>query len=156
MATSGTTLDKRSSAQVKEPFYNRYPTQLGLFGLLLLIERGKLLDGWFLCIATSLMVLWHLYAIYHLGKQKMMNKQTAIEVVAALCCLATVYVCLFCQKQMIYQAFVGVDAVLCIGMTISFCVKYHKAGINSMLNADSECVFIDLLFASILLVYGLL
>ena len=155
MATNGTISEECSSTQIKkEPFYNRYPIQLGLFGLLLLIERGKLLDGWFLCIATSLMVLWHLYAVYHLKQQKMIDKQKVIEIISALCCLTTVYICLFCQQQIVYQSFIGVDAILCIGMTISFFVKYHKAGLASMLNADSECVFIDLLLISILLVYG--
>ena len=100
------------------------------------------------------MVLWHLYAVYHLKQQKMMDKQKIIEIVSALCCLTTVYICLFLQKQIVYQAFLCVDAILCVGMTISFFVKYHKAGLKAMLNADSECVFVDLLFISILLVYG--
>lgn len=155
MATHGTILEECPSTQVKkEPFYNKYPTRLGLFVLLLLIERGKLFNGWFLCVATSLMVLWHLYAVYRLKQQKMIDKHKVIEIVAALCCLTTVYICLFCSKQIVYQALICVDAILCIGMTISFCIKYHKAGVKAMLNADSECVFIDLLFISMLLIYG--
>ena len=156
MATDGTILEECSSTQIKkEPFYNKYPTRLGLFVLLLLIERGKLFNGWFLCIVTSLMVLWHLYAVYHLKQQKRMDKQKTIEIVSAICCLATVYICLFCSKQIVYQAFLCVDAILCIGMTISFFVKYHKAGLKAMLNADTEYELIDLLLISILLIYGI-
>ena len=46
MATNDTILEEYPSTQVKkEPFYNKYPTRLGLFVLLLLIAASCSMAG---------------------------------------------------------------------------------------------------------------